>query len=202
MPGTAYGTAAVSSQLGTAVYPAILTKIHMHHVSQPYPSFYILLLLPILILVKWPYYLLLIDYLKVSPYLFPKQMSTNINVLSPLQHVPNADGSGNIAPHHHCSSSTHMDSQTLPTHSVSFFLSQSRLSSLWDAAVVSPPDLPVETLGPHAPITTVLLYTYSTQYPICQHLYAIYIIATTDMFFCCYSTYPCNRNPMSTLYTH
>src|SRR4029434_10138862 len=38
-----------------------------------------------------------------------------------------------------------------------FLLSYSRLFSLWDAAVVSPPDLPVETLGPHAPITTVLL---------------------------------------------
>src|SRR4029434_597690 len=47
----------------------------------------------------------------------------------------------------HCSSSTtHIDRRTLPTHSVSFFLSY-RLSSLWDAAVVSPPDPPVETLG-------------------------------------------------------
>src|SRR4029434_10725039 len=40
-------------------------------------SFYILLLMPILILIKWPCYLLLIDYLKVSPYLFIKLMSTN-----------------------------------------------------------------------------------------------------------------------------
>src|SRR4029434_6787600 len=47
-------------------------------------------------------------------------MSTNKNVLSPLQHVPIADGSGNIAPHPHYSSTTHMDSQTLPTHSVLF----------------------------------------------------------------------------------
>src|SRR4029434_4793496 len=47
-------------------------------------------------------------------------MSTNKNVLSPLYHVPIADGSGNIAPHPHYSSTTHMDSQTLPTHSVLF----------------------------------------------------------------------------------
>src|SRR4029434_4052777 len=47
-------------------------------------------------------------------------MSTNKNVLSPLQHVPIADGSGNIAPHPHYSSSTHMNSHTLPTHSVLF----------------------------------------------------------------------------------
>src|SRR4029434_10466642 len=45
------------------------------------------------------------------------------------------------------SSSMHIDSQTLPTHSVSFFLSKSRLSSLWDAAVVSPPELSLETLS-------------------------------------------------------
>src|SRR4029434_9359893 len=31
-----------------------------------------------------------------------------------------ADGSGNIAPHPHYSSTTHMESQTLPTHSVLF----------------------------------------------------------------------------------
>src|SRR4029434_8646264 len=43
--------------------------------------------------------------------------------------------------HPHYSSSTHMDSQTLPTHSVLFFLSSSRLSLLWDAAVVPSPDL-------------------------------------------------------------
>src|SRR4029434_5707453 len=75
----------------------------------------------------------------------------------------------------HCSSSTtHIDRRTLPTHSVSFFLSY-RLSSLWDAAVVSPPDILVETLGPHAPITTVLPLTYSTPYYmlafICNNIY-------------------------------
>src|SRR4029434_486661 len=47
-------------------------------------------------------------------------MSTNKNVLSPLQHVPIADGSGNIAPHPHYFSTTHMDSKTLLTHSVLF----------------------------------------------------------------------------------
>src|SRR4029434_10601967 len=80
-------------------------------------SFYITLLMPILILIKWPYCLLLIDYLKVSL----KLMSTNNNVLSPLSHDPMADGCENIAPHHHYSSCTHMDSQTLPTHSAFFF---------------------------------------------------------------------------------
>src|SRR4029434_4406179 len=48
------------------------------------------------------------------------------------------------------------------------------LSSLWDAAVVSPPDLPVETLGPHIPITTVLPYTYSTPYPMLAFICNIY----------------------------
>src|SRR4029434_3676877 len=80
-----------------------------------------------------------------------------------------------------------------------FFLSYSRLSSPWDAAVVSLPGLPAETLDqlhpppPHCR-TLTLLHT------LCQHLYAIYIIATTDMFLCSYSPYPCN--PMRTLYTH
>src|SRR4029434_2387960 len=105
-------------------------------------------------------------------------MSTNKNVLSPLYHVPIADGSGNIAPHHHYSPSTHMDSQTLPTHSVSFFLS----SSLWYAAVVSPPDLPVEALGPHAPITTELLYTYSTLYPMLAFICNIYYCHIRHVF--------------------
>src|SRR4029434_10754683 len=35
-----------------------------------------------------------------------------------------------------------------------------------------------------------------------KHLYAIYIIATTDLFLCSSCSYPCNSNPMSTLYTH
>src|SRR4029434_9343363 len=58
-------------------------------------SFYITLLMPILILIKWPYDLLLIDYLKVSPYLFPKLMSINKNVFSPLYHGPTVDVCGN-----------------------------------------------------------------------------------------------------------
>src|SRR4029434_1682500 len=37
---------------------------------------------------------------------------------------------------------------------------------------------------------------------LCKHLYAIYIIATTDLFLCSSFSYPCNSNPMSTLYTH
>ena len=95
----------------------MLNNIPIHLARQPLSlslSFHITLLMPIIILIKWAY-CLLIDYLKVS-HLFPKLMSTNKNVLSPLQHVPIADGSGNIAPHPHYSSSTHMDSQTLPTH--------------------------------------------------------------------------------------
>src|SRR4029434_8273377 len=110
----------------------------------------------------------------VSPYLFPKLMFTNKIFLSLLSHVPIADGCGNIAPHPHYSSSTHIDSQTLPTHSVSFFISYARHSSLWDAAVVSPPVLPVETLGPHAPTATVLPYTYSTPYPMLAFIWNIY----------------------------
>src|SRR4029434_4080024 len=80
-----------------------------------------------------------------------------------------------------------------------FFFLSSRLSSPWGAAVVSLPGLPAETLDqlhpppPHCR-TLTLLHT------LCQHLYAIYIIATTDMFLCSYSPYPCN--PMRTLYTH
>src|SRR4029434_2309796 len=83
------------------------------------------LLMPILILIKWPYCLLLIDYLKVSPYLFPKLMSAKKMFFSPLKHDPIVDGYRNTAPHHHYSSSTHMDSQTLPTHSVFLFFSPS-----------------------------------------------------------------------------
>src|SRR4029434_8084395 len=50
-------------------------------------SFYITLIMPILILIKWPYYLLLIDYLKVSPYLFIKLMSTNKNFSLPYSTI-------------------------------------------------------------------------------------------------------------------
>src|SRR4029434_1129094 len=64
---------------------------------------------------------------------------------------------------------------------LSLFLSQSRLSSLWDAAVVSQPDLLVETLGPHAPITTVLPYTYSTPYPMLAFICNILYIIATDI---------------------
>src|SRR4029434_9778985 len=35
-----------------------------------------------------------------------------------------------------------------------------------------------------------------------KHLYTIYIIATIDMFLCSYSPYPCNSNPITTVYTH
>src|SRR4029434_6805471 len=88
------------------------------------------------------------------------------------------------------------------THSLCFFfLSKTRLSSLRDAAVVSPPDLPVETLGPHAPITTVLPYTYSTTYPMLAFICNIYYCHHRHVF-CFYCPYPCNSNPMSTLYTH
>src|SRR4029434_1258100 len=68
---------------------------------------------------------------------------------------------------------THIDSRPLSTHSVSFFLSQSRLSLLWAAAVVSPPDLLV---GPHAPITTILPYTYSTPYSMLAFICNTYIL--------------------------
>src|SRR4029434_3880468 len=61
------------------------------------------------------------------------------------------------------------------THSLSLSsFSHSRLSSLSDAAVVTPPDLPVETLGPHVPITTLLSDTYSTPYPMLAFIYNIY----------------------------
>src|SRR4029434_9478748 len=56
---------------------------------------------------------------------------------------------------------------------------------------------------PTAPTANVLPYTYSTPYTMLAFIYNIqYIIATTDMFFCSYSPYPCNSNPMSTVYTH
>src|SRR4029434_4792040 len=55
---------------------------------------------------------------------------------------------------------------------------------------------------PYAPTATALPYTYSTPYPMLAFIYStIYIIATTDMFLCSYSPYPCNSNPMSTVYT-
>ena len=61
----------------------MLNNIPIHLARQPVSlSFYITLLMPILILIKWPYYLLLIDYLKVSPYLFPKLMSTKTKMFS------------------------------------------------------------------------------------------------------------------------
>src|SRR4029434_3309165 len=32
---------------------------------------------------------------------------------------------------------------------------------------------------------------------LCLHFPAMYVTATINMFFCSYSTYPCNSNPMS-----
>src|SRR4029434_8053070 len=52
---------------------------------------------------------------------------------------------------------------------------------------------------PTAPTATALPYTYSTPYPM---LAFIYNIATTDVFLCSYSPYPCNSNPMSTRDVH
>src|SRR4029434_3758484 len=37
---------------------------------------------------------------------------------------------------------------------------------------------------------------------LCLHLYTIYNIATINMFLCSYSPYPCNSEPLSTVYTH
>src|SRR4029434_8788115 len=36
--------------------------------------------------------------------------------------------------------------------------------------------------------------TLTLPHTLCKHLYAIYIIATTDLFLCSYSPYPCNSN--------
>src|SRR4029434_8929501 len=64
-----------------------------------------------------------------------------------------------------------------------FFLSSSRLSSPWDAAVVSLPGLPAETLDQlHPPPPHCR--TLTLPHTLCKHLYTIYIIATIDMFLC------------------
>src|SRR4029434_7789500 len=101
-------------------------------------------------------------------------MSTNKNVLSPLQHVPIADGSGNIAPHPHYFSTTHMDSKTLLTHSVLFLslliqtiFAMGRCCSLSTRS-------PRRNLRPIAPTATALPYTYSTSYPMLAFIYNIY----------------------------
>src|SRR4029434_3270142 len=100
-------------------------------------------------------------------------MSTNKNVLSPLQHVPIADGSGNIAPHPHYSSTTHMDRHTLPTHSVLFLfvltqttLAMGRCCNLSTRSTRRTP-LPI------APTATALPYSYSTSYPMLAFIYNI-----------------------------
>src|SRR4029434_7388846 len=101
-------------------------------------------------------------------------MSTNKNVLSPLYHIPIADGSGNIAPHPYYSSTTHMDSQTLPTHSVLFLslliqtiFAMRRCCSLSTRSTHRNP-------RPIAPTATALPYTYSTSYPMLAFIYNIY----------------------------
>src|SRR4029434_93203 len=85
--------------------------------------------------------------------------------------VPIADGSGNIAPHHHYSSTTHMDSQTLPTHSALFLRIQTifamgRCCNLSTRSTRRNP-LPI------APTATALPYTYSTSYPMLAFIYNI-----------------------------
>src|SRR4029434_5953228 len=110
----------------------------------------------------------------VSPYLFPKLMFTNKIFLSLLSHVPIADGCGNIAPHPHYSSSTHVDSQTLPTHSVLFLslliqtiFAMGRCCNLSSRSTCRNP-------RPIAPTATALPYTYSTSYPMLAFIYNIY----------------------------
>src|SRR4029434_3987903 len=101
-------------------------------------------------------------------------MSTNKNCLSPLEHVPIADGSGNIAPHPHYSSTTHMDSQTLPTHSVLFlFLLIQTIFAMGRCYHPSPRAYRRNPL-PIAPTATALPYTYSTSYPMLAFIYNIY----------------------------
>src|SRR4029434_6233785 len=80
-------------------------------------------------------------------------------------------------------------SQLYPHTLFFLFFSYPRLSSLWDAAVISPPGLPVEALcqlHPPPPHCCTLTLPHT-----------IYIIATIDMFLCSYSPYPCSSNPMS-----
>src|SRR4029434_7243991 len=97
--------------------------------------------------------------------------------------VPIADGSGNIAPHHHYSSTTHMDSQTLPTHSVLFLslliqtiFAMGRCCSLSTRSTCRNP-------RPIAPTATALPYTYSTSYPMLAFSCNV-IIATINIVFC------------------
>ena len=54
--------------------------------------------------------------------------------------------------------------QPNPTHLLSFSSPSPSIFAMGRCCSLST-DLPVETLGPHAPITTVLPYTYSTPYP-------------------------------------
>src|SRR4029434_6396770 len=110
----------------------MLNNIPIHLPRQPLSlslSFYITLLMLILILIKWPYCLLLIDYLKVSPYLIQLLMEVETLLLTPTTPQLRI-----------------WTAKLYPLTLFLFFLSYSRLSSLWDAAVISPPGLPIETL--------------------------------------------------------
>src|SRR4029434_3135578 len=72
--------------------------------------------------------------------------------------------SGNIAPHPHYSSTTHMDSQTLPTHSVLFlFLLIQTIFAMGRCCNLSTRSTRRNPL-PIAPTATALPYTYSTSY--------------------------------------
>src|SRR4029434_10299349 len=72
--------------------------------------------------------------------------------------------SGNIAPHPHYSSTTHMDSQTLPTHSVLFlFLLIQTIFAIGRCCNLSTRSTRRNPL-PIAPTATALPYTYSTSY--------------------------------------
>src|SRR4029434_5861784 len=84
------------------------------------------------------------------------------------------------------SATMRIGSQTLPTHFLSFLPSESRPSSLWNAAVVSPTDLLAETLGLHLfyPILCASLFTDNVNN--CHHRHSFLFLN---------STYPCNSNP-------
>ena len=78
----------------------------------------------------------------------------------------------------------------------------SLLFLLWDAAVVSPPDLLVETLSLHLPTPSTLSCTYSTPYSVLAFTCYVRNCHQRHSFLFLFSTYPCNSNLRNKLHTH
>src|SRR4029434_11042504 len=76
-------------------------------------------------------------------------------------------------------------------------------ASIYIQYIVLPPPTCFSVPTPLTPVIVTLSahhLTHTQPHTLHEHTYTIHPIPTTDMFSCSYSPYPCNSNPISTVY--